>query len=78
MTEHDSLKLISEAVTRVLKKPTEVPPDADLATMLDSLEGMSFFFEVEELSGRKLPDADLVKGGFLKVPTLIGFLRQAA
>jgi acyl carrier protein len=78
MNQQESIKLINEALSRALKRRAEVGPETDLLNEMDSLESMVFFLELEELSGKKFPDTDLVKEGFYKVDKLVQYLNGGA
>jgi acyl carrier protein len=74
MSEQDSVQLISEVLTKVTKRKTDISLDTNLLEHLDSLDGMVFLLELEERSGKTFPDTNLVTAGYFKVDKLARFL----
>ena len=62
----------------MLDKEVEFGPEADLIKdeILDSLDAAVFIFELESLTGRKVPEGDLDELGLYKVSNLVTYLVQ--
>lgn len=43
---------------------------------LDSLDTMSFFFEVEKTFGIKIPDSDISDNGLLSINKIVEYVKQ--
>ena len=74
MTKDEAFAMIKDALAKSIKKPFEITPETDLIgeEILDSLDGMVFILELENMSGHHFPeDIDLVKEGYFTVPKLI-------
>ncbi|HEV7868197.1 MAG TPA: acyl carrier protein [Chthoniobacteraceae bacterium] len=76
MTSDEALALIHQALATALEKDVAVTPQTDLFAdgILDSLDTMIFFLNLEELSGAKFPDKNLVEAGYNKVSRIIEHL----
>jgi acyl carrier protein len=78
MNETDILSKLSEILEKVLKEPVSIDIDSDLIgqEILDSLDGMVFMLEVEEVFGKHFPDdLDLVAEGYYQMRKLVDFLQ---
>lgn len=78
MSQPDPLVVIADVLAKVIKKRPEITPATDLTEHLDSLDSMVFFMELEERTGAKFPDTNLVKDGFFQVEKLANHLKQVA
>lgn len=84
MTESEALALIEQALLKALtesavtsRESVDISIDTDLLDdeiIDDSLDGMVFFMELSESTGKTIPEVDLVEGGFYKVRRLVDFL----
>jgi len=76
--EIEALEAIRQALAKAVNKPVEIEPDTDLfeSGILDSLDSMIFFLQVEEISGKKFPEGDLGAQGYSKVSKIIEFLLE--
>ncbi len=77
MKRDEALELVRQALAKVLKRPVELSPEADLVAdqILDSLDTLLFFAELEKTAGLQIPDqVDLAQAGFYRVPTLLDHL----
>ena len=80
MQADEALTIVQNALNEVLDDPVEITAETDLIgeEILDSLDGMVFMMEIENASGKKLPeDIDLVDEGYYKVEKLVAFLTAA-
>lgn len=80
MTSEQALQAIEAAVEKSVSKKVALTPETDLfgEEILDSLDSMIFFLELEEATQRPFPKGDLAELGFGKVSTLLAHLTQAA
>lgn len=78
MNREEAMVAIAKALTAVLDKEVEFGPEADLIKdeILDSLDAAVFIFELESLTGRKVPEGDLDELGLYKVSNLVTYLVQ--
>jgi acyl carrier protein len=78
MNREQAMVAIAKALMAVLDKEVEFGPDADLIKdeILDSLDAAVFIFELESLTGRKVPEGDLDELGLYKVSNLVTYLIQ--
>ena len=78
MNREQAMVAIAKALTAVLDKEVEFGPEADLIKdeILDSLDAAVFIFELESLTGRKVPEGDLDELGLYKVSNLVTYLVQ--
>ena len=78
MNREQAMVAIAKALTAVLDKEVEFGPEADLIKdeILDSLDAAVFIFELESLTGRKVPEGDLDEPGLYKVSNLVTYLVQ--
>ena len=77
MTEQEAFDCIVTALENTLDESVEITQDTDLIDedILDSLDGMIFLLEIENATGKKLPEEiDLVEEGYYKIPKLQAFL----
>jgi acyl carrier protein len=76
MTESEAINLIERALQKALDKKISVNSGTDLfkEKILDSLDTMVFFLELEEVSGKKFPEENLAEAGFSKVGRIVEFL----
>ncbi|MEO7300889.1 MAG: hypothetical protein ABI042_20170 [Verrucomicrobiota bacterium] len=76
MSETEAIKLIEQALHKALDKKILVTRETDLfkEKILDSLDTMVFFLELEETSGKKFPDDNLAEAGFSKVNRIVQHL----
>jgi acyl carrier protein len=77
MTEEKAFHCIVKCLQKALNKTVVITPETDLleADILDSLDGMVFMLELEQATGKKIPEEiDLVKEQFYTVPKLLAFL----
>lgn len=73
MTEREALKVITQLVHKVSGKNVEVLPEHDLRddNLLDSLDTLVFFMELEKETGLSVPETEtLVERGWYKVSKL--------
>lgn len=73
MTEHEALKIITRLVHKVSGKDVDVSADHDLRddNLLDSLDILVFFMELEKETGLAVPETErLVEEGWYKVGKL--------
>jgi len=78
VNETDILSKLSEILEKVLKESVSINIDTDLIeqNVLDSLDGMVFMLEVEEVFCKDFPeDLDLVAEGYYKIRKLVDFLQ---
>ncbi len=78
MSEADILYKLSAILEKVLKEPVSIDIDTDLIgqEILDSLDGMVFMLEVEQMFGKHFPDnLDLVAEGYYQIRKLVDFLQ---
>ena len=73
MTETEALTLIERALKKSVDKQVAVSLETDLfqEKILDSLDAMVFFLELEEMSGAKFPEENLAEAGFSKVRKIV-------
>lgn len=73
MTESEALALIERALKKSVDKQVAVTIETDLfqEKILDSLDAMVFFLELEEMSGKKFPEENLAEAGFSKVRRIV-------
>ncbi len=76
MTEAEAVNLIERALEKALDKKISVTKETDLfkEKILDSLDTMVFFLELEEVSGKKFPEENLAEAGFSKVSRIVEHL----
>lgn len=76
MNETEAINLIERALQKALDKKVSVTKETDLfkEKILDSLDTMVFFLELEEVSGKKFPEENLAEGGFSKVSRIVEHL----
>jgi len=77
MTKQEAFGCIVRCLEKALNKPVHITQDMDLIenSILDSLDGMVFMLELEQTSGKRIPEEiDLVKEKFYTVPKLMNFL----
>lgn len=58
MTEQEALKIVSELIHKVSGKTVEIRPEQDLRAdnLLDSLDILVFFMELEKETGMSIPE----------------------
>ena len=76
MTSDEALDIIRKALKATLEQDVQIAVDTDLLAedILDSLDGVKFAFELEELASVRFPSDDLAEKGYFKVTNLIKFL----
>ena len=76
MTSEEALEMIRKALAATLETEAAIGPDTDLLTeeILDSLDGVKFAFQLEEMASVRFPSEDLASKGYFKVANLITFL----
>lgn len=76
MTGEEALEAIRKALAATLEQEVEIGPDTDLMAeeILDSLDGVKFAFQLEEMASVRFPSEDLAGKGYFKVANLIAFL----
>lgn len=79
MSDDQALQHIHTALEKALDKQVTVNLETDLFNekILDSLDTMVFFLNLEEVSGVKFPDKDLAAAGFGKVARIVEHLNGA-
>lgn len=76
MTRDEANSAIARSLATVLDRRVEVSEETDLLKdeILDSLDAATFIFELEGLTGIKLPEGDLGDHGLYKIGHLIEYL----
>ncbi|MGK5091238.1 hypothetical protein WDW89_04375 [Deltaproteobacteria bacterium TL4] len=78
MTQEEAIHFISEALKKALNKDQihfSMETDLQNEQILDSLDAMAFLFELNELTGKNIPeDQDLAELGLLQVKRLVAYL----
>lgn len=80
MSSKDVLTLIKKSLKETLDREIEITEDTDLVKekILDSLDGIRFLFEVEQLTDVKFPDSDVSSGRLWKISELVRFITSAS
>lgn len=79
MDANEAFAMIKKALFVALKKEVSVTEDTELLKeeMLDSLDGLVFLMELEQLTGIDVPeDADLAEEGYYKISKLIKLILE--
>ncbi len=76
MTREEAKSAIERSLAIVLDRKVEVADETDLLEdeIVDSLDAATFVFELEGLTGVKLPEGDLGDHGLYKVGRLVEYL----
>ncbi len=84
MTEQEALELIRKALEKALegKKPADrkdisaITSDTDLIAeeIIDSLDALVFLMELEQMSGKDIPDEVTEEEGFYRVGNIVAVL----
>lgn len=80
MTEEEALAKINEAILSAVDdaEPVSIEQDLKEDDVLDSLDMISFLFELEESTGLKFPEGDLDDHGLYKISNLINYICEKA
>ena len=80
MDKGQALDAIKKALKIVLGSDVEFGEQTDLIgeKIIDSLDGIRFIFELEELTSVKFPERDLEEEGFFKVAKLVDYLQKTS
>lgn len=78
MDMEKAMGLIEQALEDTLGRKVDIDAEMDLLDegVLDSLDGVKFVFQLEELARIRFPTEDLAEKGYFKVPQLIEFLTR--